>query len=270
MEIFLLAIFVVAVLYFLLKRNADGIKEEVDEIQINMEDPSTVPRHTNLGERSFLSEIAEIAKNPTVDLGQKWRYEPASDRQIERIDDIFSDVDFSAPKNLTKGQASDIIGLFEEPEDGELAILRFFKVTKPDELNQTECRIKIYKLLSDSANATAWEERPASIDQKAYIRYLGGTVPKNLKAKDADVSLVELTESNPQKAEDYEELRDAYDNLVDPDTRDLYDLKKFSWPQYLKAVEALAGQGRVVTKIIDDEDLVAENLVRLNPKLLKV
>lgn len=213
--------------------------------------------------------LRDIFRSETVDLGQDWRFDEASEKQIRFLTELAEDEDVSIPRSLTKGQASDAIGVFHEPDEAEVEQLKFFKVPGPGRLNQTEARLKLHELLSDPANLERWQNRPASSEQKDQIRFLGGKVAKGLSHPDAQEMLKELVKSNEELAERWDDLRMAYDDAVDPDTRELYDIKKFSWKQFCDVVEEMERAGRELSEITSDEEKIYEALLQKNPALEK-
>lgn len=213
--------------------------------------------------------LREIFLSETVDLGQDWRFEEASEKQIIYLNELAENEGLSVPKSLTKGQASDAIGFFHEAEDAEIEQLKFFKVPSPGRLNQTEARVKLHDLLSDPANLERWQNRLASSEQKDKIRFFGGKVPKGLTHSDAYEIIKELVSSNEDLSDRWDDLRMAYDDAVDPDSREVYDIKKFSWKQFCDVVQQLESEGKELSDITSDEEKIYEALLQKNPALEK-
>lgn len=213
--------------------------------------------------------LSDVFRSETLDLGQEWRFEAASDKQLRYLTELAEDEDLSIPRSLTKGQASDAIGVFHEADEEEIAQLKFLKVPSPGRLNQTEARVKLYELLSDPANLEQWQNRPASSEQKDQIRFLGGKVPKGLSHPDAQEVVKKLVNSNEALSDRWDDLRMAYDDTVDPDSRDLYDIKKFSWKQFCDVVEQMESAGKELSEITSDEEKIYEALLQKNPALEK-
>lgn len=91
----------------------------------------------------------------------EWYFDKATEAQLDRLDllDVLCD-----RSTLTKGQASDLIGMFEHPSRTEVAMLEFFGVSAQG-WKRTRVRHEIAKLLQDPANTKAWEERSPAADQ---------------------------------------------------------------------------------------------------------
>ena len=86
-----------------------------------------------------------------------WYFDPVTPPQLERIQGLHLQVHGG---DLTKGAASDLIGLFEPVEEKDAEVCRFFHVEIPAQLrNETRGRMEATRLLADPANAAAWESR---------------------------------------------------------------------------------------------------------------
>lgn len=105
-----------------------------------------------LQERWKMADAAE--KTGGNKMFRDWYFDPPTDRQLDRLEDLNVVVEGIA---LNKGKASDLIGMYEDPEDRQIAVLEFFKRPYRD-LNQTQARHLADKLLSDPDNALKWEE----------------------------------------------------------------------------------------------------------------
>lgn len=213
--------------------------------------------------------LRDIFRSETRDLGQDWRFEAASEKQIRYLSELAEDEDVSIPRSLTKGQAADAIGVFHEAEEAEVAQLKFFKVPSPGRLNQTEARVKLHELLSDPDNLEQWQNRLASSEQKDQIRFFGGKVPRGLTHPDAQEIIMVLVSSNEEISNRWDDLRMAYDDAVDPDAREFYEIKKFSWKQFCDVVEEMESAGKELSEITSDEEKIYEALLQKNPALEK-
>ena len=99
----------------------------------------------------------ELASGNLVEF-QRWYFDDVTERQQAKLADIEELDVFKIPGKLTKGQASDLIGLFEEPDDGDLQVMKFFKVPARG-VSQTKARMEVARLFMDPTNRNAWEKR---------------------------------------------------------------------------------------------------------------
>lgn len=214
-------------------------------------------------------KVLEIFQSPTRDTDVKWRTDLATERQIARLQEIMAEGGHRIPKGLTKGQASDAIGMFEEPEEEELEQLRFFKVPDVGSLSQTEARWALQSVFETPGNAEKWASRPATAAQKDQIKFFSGTVAKGLIAKDAAQQISDLEEANPELYDRWDNLRSAYDELVEREAREDFDIKKFTWAQFHSVVTSLEKEGLTPDSIATEDERVYEALIAAFPGLAK-
>jgi len=202
--------------------------------------------------------------------GEAWREDPVTDRQMEFMSELFDEnsLSFSIKSGeLTKGQASDIIGLFMEPDEFHLDVLKFFKVEGYRKMKQTQAKEAVRTIFESEENIKAWENRPPSKEQKDALRFMGEKVPKGMTHTHAEEKLGKLAEANEEKFEELETRLDLLDTVNDRDFREDYDCKKISWNQLNEAVDELLQIEGAIDKI--DEDMVIEKAMELHPNLGK-
>ena len=196
-----------------------------------------------------------------------WFFEAVTDRQLKRIAE--DGVNLSGI-TLTKGRASDVIGLLEPLEDHHAEMLKFFKVSAKG-MNQTKGRYETQRLLADAANLSAWNERPASAMQKEFFKFHGLPVPKALTSPAAktisDEHLKSLLDNDTGNLSDWEYFESIVEQLADKDTREDYNLKKPSMPAIRAAIDALRASGKSMEELDADLELIADKLIETSPDL---
>lgn len=193
----------------------------------------------------------------------RWYNEPVTEAQLNRL----KEDGIKLPgRPITKGQASDLIGLAEPPEPSEIETLKFFKITGLPLKHRSIALLTIDRLLSDPAKANQWINRPATPLQKEYYRYFGLPIPKGLTASEAEETTAthELTDEQDDEWFSYSEIMEE---MQDKDFRESYDLKKPSITLIRQAVKLRTGQGDKITELSAD-DLV-DTLLELKPDLEK-
>jgi hypothetical protein len=86
-----------------------------------------------------------------------WYFDAVTQPQLERVQDLHLQVHGG---DLTKGAASDLIGLFAPVEEKDAEVCRFFHLEIPPEFsNETRGRMEAARLLADPAKAAAWQAR---------------------------------------------------------------------------------------------------------------
>jgi hypothetical protein len=202
----------------------------------------------------------------TLKTVREWFFDEATPRQIERLENEGLIV---KPEELTKGEASDLIGLFEPIEDESEEILRFFKVPLRG-MNQSRARHEIGQIFSDPANVTRWEDRPASPMEKEFYRFVGEKPQKNLTHKEAVAFRSEYLTNHPdgeRLGDEWDLFESIWDDLDDQDFREDYDIKKVSLSLHREAVSQLREAGATMDELIDDMDIVVNKILELKPDL---
>lgn len=105
-----------------------------------------------------------------------WFFDESTDRQRQKIEELGLNLNRGRP---TKGELSDIIGLFEPIEEGDEKVLKFFKVPLQG-MNQSKSRYQVAKLFAEQKNIEAWKSRPASPMQKEFYRFFNLKTPQGL------------------------------------------------------------------------------------------
>lgn len=207
-------------------------------------------------------EAAESSKEAEDGAFPPWFHEPASERQLHRLHSM----GIATRRQLTKGQASDLIGLGEESGDHEREVLKFFKVPLRD-LNETTAREEVRKIFADPENREKWKHRPATTKQKECIRFFGEKVPKGLKAEDARRRIGELADKYPEKEKEWDNFQCIVDDINDKDFREDMEMKKPSKKTLQEAVDTLTAEGKALRDL--DPDEVAQKILDLHPELMR-
>jgi hypothetical protein len=193
----------------------------------------------------------------------KWYFDDATDNQRRRLEQ--DGVNVSG--NATKGQASDIIGLFVKPESDLLEKLKFFGITlKGALLNETRVRHEAAKLDADPDKERAWSQRPASAVQKEFYRFIGEKPPVRVTFGQAEAYIDEALEKMPEQQQEewyaYESILDDFD---DSDFRSDMDIRKPTPGDIRLAMAALKAEG----KPFDSSTDVAEKLLEMKQALAR-
>lgn len=202
-----------------------------------------------------------------------WYFDDVTERQQARLADIKKLGVFKTPGKLTKGQASDLIGLFEEPDDHDLQVMKFFKVPTRS-VSQTKARMEVARLFMDSTNRDAWEKRRPTALQKEFYHLFSLPLPKRMTHDEmrADIA-AHLTKLDGEDSDIYEasDMWDAYESiyteLSDPEFRRDSDIKKVSLKVYREYMLRKKAAGVRLADI--DEVQVADELLEERPELAR-
>lgn len=177
----------------------------------------------------WLRERWDLARSEEV-LGiatrfPKWYFEDSTSRQHERVRSL----GLHLPPHASKGQFSDVIGLFEESnEEEDLAKLKFFgiKLTGGN-CNATRVRHELEAIHATPELVVRWEQRPASKLQKEFFRFVGNKVPAALTAVRAEALIEQAMRILPAERRDsWAAFIDVFDEFNDPVFRADEDIRK--------------------------------------------
>ena len=140
-------------------------------------------------------------------------------------------------------------------------------------MNQSKARYEVSNLLNDPENQERWRNRPASAMQKEFYKFFGLKVPQGLTYETASNDISEyrknLGEEDEAKMDEWDAYEDIYDEINDPDFREDYDLKKISISLYRLAIDQLKKEGKTLTELSDDPDMVVDKLLEIKPEIQK-
>jgi len=194
-----------------------------------------------------------------------WFFEPATPRQLARLKKDGTNV---SGGSLTKGAASDLIGLREPLEVDDAKVLKFFKIALKD-MSQTLGRYEVKRLLSNPENEKAWKARPAEPMQNEYLTFFGIEMPKGLTAVGAsqliEVHRKDKNAQDEKKISEWQSFTSILDELEDRETLEEYEIKKPS----LKAVKVAMSALRAEGEDAGDLQLVVDKLIEMKPELAR-
>lgn len=224
---------------------------------------------------AFLRERWALAQRELNDGGAvvsvpDWFFDEVTDRQLQRLeDDGWRISDLPAP--ITKGMASDLIGLVEPVPPDKQAVLEHFGLFTSD-MGQSEARYRVADLMREPASAASWKGRPADGDQRRQLKFYGRRVARGLTHQEAEHALREaereLGEQGSSLPEQWQLLDYLEDEFSDKDMRELYGLegRAPSRKAVQDAVESLLKEGQSLEAMTDDPELVAAEIMLMRFK----
>lgn len=192
----------------------------------------------------------------------RWYFDEPSDRQWKYLS---SHGVTQAPNTLTKGQVSDIIGLFELPDEDDVAIIRFFKQPTRG-LSQTRARDLRAQLMSKRENREAWRTRPPTAMQKEFYRFFDRPLPKGATAEELEDDInTKLEEMGDAPTDEWYGFETLYDDLTEPEMMRDMEIKKIS----LKMYRDIIAKKRAAGAKLDDLDVydLAEEILDEHPEM---
>lgn len=234
MKLVILALIAWMVLYLFRKR-AISPTETSSHALINRNPHDPVSTHLEWLRAEWKKELAT---SPPL---RHWFSDPVTQPQLRLMKELGIP---TRGLRLTKGMASDLIGLYQPIDDGARDILRFFKVPLKG-LNQTTGRHQVAQLLSDPALSEQWASRPATPYQREFIRFAGERVPAGLTLKDGNAIISRLEQAlSPRKAAIWSLVEDLWRQVEDEGFREDYGRRRPGIRAVRAAVEALAATGQ--------------------------
>lgn len=259
---YIIGVAVIAIVLYFLSRSSDAPQPK--------ERSNADKSHSADDESQWLRERWKLAdahqRSGREDIFPKWYFDEATERQKGRLKDL----GIRTGKTITKGQASDLIGMHEPADEQALAILRFFKRSTKG-MNQTKARHEVAQILSDPDNVKAWESRPPTKEQKEFCKFFGLKMGKDLTAPDAEKLIAEhesqLAEEEDPRLDEWEAFSEIIDELSDSEMRADYEIKKPSVSLIKSALDELKQEGKSYSDVADEIDLLVDKLLELKPEL---
>lgn len=261
---FLGVLFIVAglILYFALVGNNKS-KRRGTARDTGLSEEETIFNEHKEWLSSRWSEAKRQLESGDLKFFPSWYFHEVTERQSR----FLTDKGISLSGQLSKGQASDIIGLFFPVEDDDKKFLKFFNVPTKG-LNQTTARAEVAKLQADPEKAAAWKRRPVEPIQKEFYRFFGIKVPAGLTHADAEdfIDKHEQTLASQQRDE-WDSYRSILDELSDKEACEDYGIKKPSLAAVRTAIDELRQSGVSLGELQGDLDIVVQKLIELKPEL---
>ena len=266
MEIIVGLLVVAVILYFLF--SGGGKKPNATKsVSISKEERMLNDNSSWMEERWALArkerDAGEVKSVP------QWFFDEVTEHQIQKIEEVGLKI---RGGRTTKGEASDIIGLFEQVEDESIEILKFFKISLKG-MNQSKAKHEVSKLLQDPEKLESWKNRPAFAMQKEFYRFFGLKMPQGLThemaSKDINEFRLKLGAEDETRMEEWDTFENIYDEINDPDFRENYDLKSIGISLYRSAIDQLKNEGKTMTELSDDLDIVIDKLIEIKPEIQK-
>lgn len=194
-----------------------------------------------------------------------WYFEDSTQRQHARADALGVILSSAA----SKGQFSDVIGLFDDADEDDLDKLVFFgiKLTGANR-NASRARHEISLLDADPDSAQRWAARPPSKLQKEFFRFVSVKAPPGLTAISADALIgKELKQLPARDSDSWNAFTHVVDEFKDPEFREGEGIRKPALSDLRTAFQALAA--RQGDNDYPDAGTVAEYLLLQKPELAK-
>ncbi len=197
----------------------------------------------------------------------EWYFDQITERQLNKLHELGISI---KGKKITKGQASDLIGMHEPADEDTLQILTFFKVPTRG-MNQTKARHEIALIFDDEVKAQAWKNRRPSQIQKEFFMFFAIKPEKGMTNTEASKLISNhesaLAEKEDPQLDEWEAFQEIIDELSDRDFREDYQIKKPSITLIKNALASLQKEGKSYRDAADEIEAVIEKMLDLEPAL---
>ena len=198
-----------------------------------------------------------------------WFFDDVTERQLQKIEEIGLNIKGG---RLTKGEASDIIGLFEPAEERDIEIFRYFNIPLKN-MNKSKAKYEVLQLFNDPVKKETWKKRPAYPMQKEFYKFFGLKVPKALNYEEASKFItkykMEILEQNESIIDEWNAYEEVYDMINHIDIREDYELKKISLSLYRSAIDQLKNEGYSLQNLSDEPEIVVDKIIEIKPDIQK-
>lgn len=113
--------------------------------------------------------------------------------------------------------------------------------------------------------------KPASADQKAFLRFFNLPLPRNLSTGEAATMIAAYRErlagEDPRALDEWNAYAEICDEFGDADFRETVGVKKVSEKLLKEAIDALRAEGETMRTLADDIDKVVDRVIALKPEL---
>jgi hypothetical protein len=194
-----------------------------------------------------------------------WCYDPATDRQKDRLRD--EGAPDSLLHGLTKGQASDLIGMFYSADDDDgIEILQALKLWRSG-MTETEARDASRRAYLNPEMRAAYDRRPPGRDAKIFCAAYGLKLPRNCTHDDAAELIDEFIGEDVDLEAARSEIEILVADIYDKEVRQDLQIKKPSQAALVQAMRSF-GLHRIAAGEALAED-IAEELIKHNPSLAR-
>lgn len=167
-----------------------------------------------------------------------WRSDQVTTNQLHRLRDDGYKVLRS--KEITKGMASDVIGLLKTPSGEDSNILFFFGISNKN-ISETHARAKIAEIFSDPKNRERWESGPANDFECHIYKMITPNAPERISSKDAQDFICEHLSDLPERiSEHYLQMNDWWLMINEEEERQKIGIRKPTLQDFTNsAIEAI-------------------------------
>ena len=200
--------------------------------------------------------LQECWNNEDYKSTMHWYNDQVTERQIEAL----NSEGINAGKGISKGMASTLIGLFHDPSDDDISVLKYFKISTT-KISDSKARYMAWKVMQSDENKNSYRHRKATTLEKEFIKFFGGKVGVKTTHKDyvkfSNSTNMPVEEDDPRMQLVFQwELIDRYiEEQKDFGFRESCNIKKVPISKIIEAVKSIQPSDK---KRSDDQETYEE------------
>jgi hypothetical protein len=204
----------------------------------------------------FQEQIEQALSLPQAS-GEAWQNEAATELMMRELEER----GIYLQKQLTKGQAMNVLGLFTPPDGRQVDILKHFNIPYSYKMNQTMAYYLIQELFSDPSKVAAWNNRPPTTTVRQGLLFMGNGLTTGMTHVEAQARLDELGMQNPERYQEWKQIDRLFLETNNPEVRAKYKVRKITWKRFFESYDAIRQSG-IHPKLIHGEHIIEHSLRR--------
>ncbi|MBW9270550.1 MAG: hypothetical protein K1566_12980 [Candidatus Thiodiazotropha sp. (ex. Lucinisca nassula)] len=239
----LFAVMMIGALLLLFKKS----QSKADATQINVDE---------------LQEQIETALSLPAESDEAWQNEPATEAMLNEL----AEKDIRLKRELSKGQAMNILGLFSPPDGRQVDILKHFNIPYSFKMNQTMAHYVIREIFSDSAKVAEWNNRPPTTTVRQGLLFMEGKLVSGLTHEECQSRLNKLGMDHPNRYQEWKQIDRLFLETNNPEIRAKLQVRKITWKRFFESYEILKDTG-INPRAMRGEHIIG-HLIRSDDKIL--
>ncbi|MCG8489376.1 MAG: hypothetical protein MI756_18055 [Chromatiales bacterium] len=209
-----------------------------------------------------LQEQIETALSLPGESDEAWQNEPATEVMLNEL----AEKDIRLNRELTKGQAMNILGLFSPPDGRQVDILKHFNIPYSFKMNQTMAHYVIREIFSDPVKVEEWNNRPPTTTVRQGLLFMEGKLVSGLTHEECQSRLDKLGMEHPDRYQEWKQIDRLFLETNNPEIRAKLQVRKITWKRFFESYEVLKETG-IKPRAMRGEHII-EHLIRNDDKIL--
>ncbi|MCG7871739.1 MAG: hypothetical protein N0C81_04510 [Candidatus Thiodiazotropha lotti] len=209
-----------------------------------------------------LQEQIETALSLPGESDEAWQNEPATEVMLNEL----AEKDIRLKRELTKGQAMNILGLFSPPDGRQVDILKHFNIPYSFKMNQTMAHYVIREIFSDPVKVEEWNNRPPTTTVRQGLLFMESKLVSGLTHQECQLRLNKLGMEHPDRYQEWKQIDRLFLETNNPEIRAKLQVRKITWKRFFESYEVLKDSG-INPRAMRGEHII-EHLIRSDDKIL--